>query len=401
MSYSPTIALLTRTEARDASHEMQETLFSHWPVTPPPIMTTDNFHEADVVLVTAESYVDLTSVLPILIELHATSIPTVMVCNDLGDLECILVELDITVVRAESDPTLITGILFGLLQRNEEVSQLRGQVGLVKTLHSSLQEELKVVQDELDTAASVQREFMSNDVRCIHGTSFSTLWRPFGVVSGDMFDITQLDDDHVAFFIADAIGHGISAAMLAMMLTRTLSANRFDPYSGAFTQPKDMLTQLNDALLQRSGTHARFATAAYGILNCKTNCLTFAGAGHPPALLSKTDGSNMLLESEGPLLGVFEEDVEFKQSKVVLSFGDTLLLYSDGFEHVFGHSKSADPLLPNHLQAMSQFCRDSQLSVLSDINTYLNNTLPFTADDDLTMICLQNAATPSSIQIAA
>lgn len=401
MSYRPTISFLQLHSHRECSHEIQDALRSLWPSTIPPVISSNGYQQADVVVVTAKSYADLLSFLPILIELHSINSPTVILCDDMGDLEHLITELNILTLAQEADPNLIAGLIYGLLHRNEEVSQLRSKIGLDKTLQCSLQEELKVVHDELDTAAIVQREFMSNDVHCLHGTSFSTLWRPFGVVSGDMFDITQLDDDHVAFFIADAIGHGISAAMLAMMLTRTLSANRFDPFSGAFTQPKDMLDKLNTALLQRSGDRARFATASYGILNCKTNCLTFGGAGHPPALLCKKDGTDILLESEGPLLGVFEEEVEFMQSNISLERGDTLLLYSDGFEHVFDNNEPTHSQLPKHLQALSHFCSNPHESVLSDINTYLNNSLPCTAIDDLTMICLQTTAAPSTAKIAA
>ncbi len=187
----------------------------------------------------------------------------------------------------------LLGVILGSFFNNSDViskpfrvpkavdSRLRSKVGLVKTIHGSLQKDLSLLHDELQTAATVQQEFMSTDINDVHGISFSSIWRPANVVSGDMYDITQLDEDHVALFIADAIGHGITAAMLAMMLTRTLAANRFDSKSGTFTQPSKILSSLNNALLERSGDSARFATAAYTIINCKTNTLTYAGAGHP------------------------------------------------------------------------------------------------------------------------
>ena len=179
--------------------------------------------------------------------------------------------------------------------------------------------------------------------------------------------------------------------MLAVMLNRTLASNRFDPISGHYTEPKDLLAALNHALLQRSGDQARFATAAYGILNCKTNMLTYAGAGHPPALLKKLDHPFHLLDSDGPLLGVFDDDNDFNQNSIQLDPGDTLLIYSDGFENVFGSTPNQLDNSPPHLKAMSKFCETSNGDVIHQINHYLDNSKPASTDDDLTMICLQTA----------
>ena len=241
---------------------------------------------------------------------------------------------------------------------------------------------------------------MSTEIQSVHGVSCTSLWRPASVVSGDMYDITQVDDDHVAFFIADAIGHGISAAMLAMMLTRTIGAHRYDSSSGKLTQPEQMLRFLNRALLERTGDHARFATAAYGILNCKTNTLTFAGAGHPPALISRFGAEPIVLDSEGPLLGVFDTD-QFPECTVQLSAGDTLLLYSDGFEEALGNEEHQDGKLPTYLRSMHEFCISSGNDVIKNINAYLNNSIADTAEDDLTMICLRATPTPMALGLAA
>ena len=158
-----------------------------------------------------------------------------------------------------------------------------------------------------------------------------------------------------------------------------------------------MLGFLNKALLARTGDHARFATAAYGLLNCKTNILTIAGAGHPPALLSRFGGDPVALESKGPLLGVFETD-DFPQTTLQLSQGDTLLLYSDGFEEALGNEEHAEGEFPTYLHSMHEFCIASGSEVIKNINVYLDNSIGNTANDDLTMICLQAKPTPVHIR---
>ncbi len=399
MTYRPSICIqLDNAQDKQLFH-LEDEIMCKWPGGLPPTFSTTKYTDCDVALIYASKETILET-LPYLLELHSKSIPIVLCCDDVGNLTELIQDSEVTKLDYDTSASMLAGILFGLIQRNEQVSQLRGQVGFVRQLHCSLQGDLDALNAELQTAATIQKEFMSNDVQEVHGVSFSTLWRPASVVSGDMFDITKLDDDHVAFFIADAIGHGISAAMLAMMLTRTLSANRFESDTGNFTKPKDVLNHLNTALLERTGDDTRFATAWYGILNCKTNLLTYAGAGHPPALLSKFGLSPHLLDSEGPLLGVFETD-DFPQQEVQLCEGDTLLLYSDGFEHALGNEERTQNQLPTFLQSMHDFCKTAHTDVLANINDYLNNSIVGDAEDDLTMICLRAKPTMQTLGLAA
>jgi sigma-B regulation protein RsbU (phosphoserine phosphatase) len=361
---------------------------------------TSVIQDADAALLFADGHAELLTLLPTLIDLSKMNIQIVLCCDDYGDLFDVIELMEVIHVALDADPSVITGVLFGVIGRNTQLSKLRSEVGLVKSLHCSLQDDFSLIKDDLEIAATVQREFMSTEIQDVHGISFSSLWKPAGVVSGDMYDITQLDDDHVAIFIADAIGHGISAAMLAMMLMRTLSATRFDSISGEFTQPKEVLKHLNQALLERSGEHARFATAAYAIYNCKENQLTYAGAGHPPALISRFGREPILLHSQGPLLGVFEQD-EYTQCTANLSIGDTLLMYSDGFEFALGENQSKINGVPTYLKSMDEFCKNSNGDVLEKITTYLNQTSPSVAEDDLTMICMKANREVSSIRLAA
>jgi serine phosphatase RsbU (regulator of sigma subunit) len=370
-----------------------------WPEGLPPTFSNES-KDVDAALIIVNGYKQLLSLLPTILELQSLNVPTVLCCDDYGDLYEFITKLGICKLAHDANASMISGVIFGILSRNEQVSRLRSKVGLVKTIHGSLQKDLSLLHDELQTAATVQQEFMSTDINDVHGISFSSIWRPANVVSGDMYDITQLDEDHVALFIADAIGHGITAAMLAMMLTRTLAANRFDSKSGTFTQPSKILSSLNNALLERSGDSARFATAAYTIINCKTNTLTYAGAGHPPSLLSRIGQNPVLLESEGPLLGIFEQDT-FPQQTINFTSGDTVLMYSDGFECALGENDNPCQELPPHLQSMHAFCNTSDENVLKNINVHLNQSKDNPAEDDLTMICMQAKGSQPSIRLAA
>ena len=49
---------------------------------------------------------------------------------------------------------------------------------------------------------------------------FHTLFRPASHVSGDLYDVMRLDEDHIGFYMADAVGHGMPAALLTMFIKR-------------------------------------------------------------------------------------------------------------------------------------------------------------------------------------
>ena len=45
---------------------------------------------------------------------------------------------------------------------------------------------------------------------------------PTAWVSGDIYDITRLDEEHVGFYVADVVGHGIPAALLTIFLKQAM-----------------------------------------------------------------------------------------------------------------------------------------------------------------------------------
>ena len=158
---------------------------------------------------------------------------------------------------------------------------------------------------------------------------------PNGGVSGDIYDVARLDEDHVAFFVADAVGHGMPAALLTIFIKRTLETKEILPNGGyRIIPPDEALAHLNNELLSQQLSLCQFVTMIYGILNTKTRTLSWARAGHPLPFLLKTNGEAGELDLDGALLGVFPNE-QFPLQTVQLAPGDSVLMYSDGFESAF------------------------------------------------------------------
>lgn len=229
-------------------------------------------------------------------------------------------------------------VLQTLLSQAPTLAAMRREVKVLGAQHQGLCSQIGKLDEELRMAAQFQREFLPNELPNIEPLSFHVLYRPAGYVSGDIYDIQRLDEHHIGFFVADAVGHGVPAALMTVYIKRSLRGKRIDPNSPrgySLLTPAQALAQLNADMISTQNGKVRFATACYGVLDTRTMQLTMARAGHPfPMLLRGEDESVETLEPEGGLLGVFEDEV-YEETTVDLRPGDRLLIYSDGFECAF------------------------------------------------------------------
>lgn len=238
------------------------------------------------------------------------------------------------VADASENPQILGAVLHALAHRQREVRRLREEVAMAQRFQGGLNGEMAKIHDELRLAALVQREMLPHHLPQVHGVEVAALWRPVNYVSGDIYEIVRLDEDHIGIFLADAVGHGVPAALMTMVLCHSLRPKEITGRSHCLKPPAEVLAQLNADMIERQGGHTRFATAVYCLLDCRRRVLTLAGAGHPPPLVIRADGSCDELVTEGGLLGVFENET-YNQIEVELTLEDRLLFFSDGFEQAF------------------------------------------------------------------
>ncbi|MFG0305321.1 MAG: PP2C family protein-serine/threonine phosphatase [Phycisphaerales bacterium JB040] len=232
-----------------------------------------------------------------------------------------------------TDPAHIATSLATLAARQEVIDRIAREHRLSRMMLDGVQRQLIEWNAEMRRAASVQREFLPS-ANCGAGlVDLGVVYRPAGDVSGDVYDLRRLDDDTIAFFIADAVGHGVPAAMMTQIIARSLRMTEGVGDSERILSPVEALERLNDELVRHGGSSSRFATAVYGLIDAPTGRVRLAGAGHPPPIVCGPSGSRRI-ETGGPLLGVFEE-AEFGEAEFTLSPGEVLVLFSDGFEMAF------------------------------------------------------------------
>jgi hypothetical protein len=199
--------------------------------------------------------------------------------------------------------------------------------------------QLKISDDirrQLEMAGHVQRNFLPARLPNSERFRWAAVFRPAEWVSGDIYDITRLDEEHIGFYLADAVGHSMPAALLTMFLKQATVMRQTIGNDYYIFQPWEVIKTLNLRMSEQELSGCLFATSFYATLNTETLTLKYARAGHPYPLLIRED-SIIQLQSRGGLLGVFPE-AEFQQQSMTMQPHDKLFIYSDGGEALVGQS---------------------------------------------------------------
>ena len=257
---------------------------------------------------------------------------------------------------------------------------LAGQLQISGPLMDNLAEQLRL-------AGLVQRDFLPAQLPNCDEAQFVATFIPAEWVSGDIYDVARIDEQHIGFYIADAVGHSMPAALLTIFIKQALAMRETLDNSYRIFSPLEVMTNLNSRMVGQKLSGYQFATCCYCLLNIKTRQLTFARAGHPYPVLFREGEPPQQLETRGALLGVFD-NAEFAQHAIQLQSGDRLLMYSDGAELLIGQLLDGEGFrFTPELMAL----RDASITEIVDTLTEIaeNRDINPSEVDDFTLVGLQ------------
>ena len=189
--------------------------------------------------------------------------------------------------------------------------------------------------EQLRLAGLVQQDFLPTQLPNSDEIRWATAFLPAEWVSGDIYNIVRIDEQHVGFYVADVVGHGMPAALLTIFLKQALVMRETIESNYHIFSPAEVMKNLNVRMAGQKLSGYQFATCCYCLLNIKTLQLTYARAGHPYPILIRPKEQPQQLEIRGSLLGIFAQ-AEYTQETIQLQPGDKFLLYSDGAEPFIG-----------------------------------------------------------------
>lgn len=295
-----------------------------------------------------------------------------------------------TLAHPDESLDMLHGRLATLLDLRKTLNSLNNEIQRLKLLNEPLGSHFAQVDEEMRLAARLQQDFLPRSLPEVPGIHFATVYRPASWVSGDIYDVMRLDEEHIGFYIADAVGHGMPAALLTIFIKRALQTKRIANDKYQIISPEESLALLNQDLVEQNLAHCQFATACYCTLNVKTLQLDVARAGHPYPLLIRSDRSIVQLGQAGALLGVLPGEA-YDSASYRLAPGDKLLLYSDGledalFEPVVNHGERS--YAPDFLDILDLDIKDMLPNLSQQI---AGLTPPGSLRDDITVVALEIA----------
>lgn len=239
---------------------------------------------------------------------------------------------------------------------------------------------------EIDIAREVQRKLLPDSPPEVKGLSICASSVAAQEVGGDYYDFAQLDEDRLAFIIADVSGKGTSAAFyMAEMQGIFQSVSRLAP------GPAEFLTHANDALIRALEKHV-FISVIYGVLDSKNETLSIARAGHCPAAFINLDGEARFLRTRGLGLGL-DRSRHFHRTiveeHVCLQPGDVFVLYTDGVvesRNPAGDEYGYDRLMNALREHRHEDAADLHKALLADLTGFMEDK---SYDDDMTLVVLK------------
>jgi len=283
----------------------------------------------------------------------------------------------IAVTRAEGSPAFSAGEV-ELLQA---VADFIGIAKATDNLWLERNQQFRLEQ-EIEVAANIQRSllpasFPTDSRWWVHGEC-----RPAREVGGDYFDVVTLGDGSLLLLIADVMGKGVPASLLAAMLRSSLRA-----LAAVESSPGAILTGINHQLSPDLVGLGMFITAVLVSLPADRNATpVFANAGHcAPAVLRKDGQISEPSGGDAPL-GVMP-DTDYQDYPLPISPGDRLVLYTDGCYELPGPDGVTQLGAALYLKFASAFLHlrpaDFTTALLDPLALSLN---PETITDDRTLL---------------
>lgn len=225
--------------------------------------------------------------------------------------------------------------------RVEELDRLAAAVNAMSQTLANDAERRRLA---LAQARRVQQNLLPRSGDIAPGVQVAAIHHPAEVVAGDYYDVLALSDGSVVCCVADVVGHGVPAAMVAAILKiLVLDAVEAAPDPGA------IIRRVNSRLYAVVPTEC-FASLLVVRWCAKERRLWHASAGHEPGLVL-SGSTTRLLGATGTLLGVTPEgnwdteSVEAPEGSILVAFSDGLTeaMARDG--ELFGRSRLKEVLV--------------------------------------------------------
>jgi serine phosphatase RsbU (regulator of sigma subunit) len=213
----------------------------------------------------------------------------------------------------------------------------------IKSLHDTVLDQSAQLELQLKTATKIQSLFWPEIPILPGGSHMWGVSVPAVYVGGDLYDFIPLSDGSCLAYVADVSGKGVPAALIMAALSTKIRGEAQN-----LSDIDTLLERVNNSLHTLTADEGYFATVALTRYWPDSGKAQYTLAGHLQPLWISKGTIRECPRATGLSIGV-TSNVKFENQEIMLSPGDSLLLYSDGVieaennaAEMFGHERLAE-----------------------------------------------------------
>ena len=269
------------------------------------------------------------------------------------------------------------------------LSILSKQVTVAMQLYDYSEQNIKhkLIAKELNILNKQQKLIMNDSkIKCNKYKELEFYHKPATVVGGDFYYAHKIDENRVAFIIADVMGHGIVANYMVAMIK-----GAFKTLCYQYKTPGEIATYLNKILYDEFDKLGVFATSLISVFDVQNNILSVSNAGHYSPIIIDNNGD--LVESinckKGIPIGVLP-DGEYHSNTFSIEDFSMIFMFTDGTLEIKNQNKEEFGL-----DRLKNFVKNNYKNSREKIVENLKKeTESFTGsdnyDDDILILMLKN-----------
>lgn len=200
----------------------------------------------------------------------------------------------------------------------EVLARVRTHVKLYQTLNSLINAQAETLKQIQNVQSSLNKK--PEDYKNAH---FSVIYESLHAAGGDIYEIIEIDENRIGYFVGDFAGHSLSTGFLTSSVKALLKQN-----CNKVNTPVESMTIINKVLCELMPV-GHYLTACYAVLDKLSGELSVVNLGHPPLLYIPMFGSVQEVGNSGDILGAFE-DALYTEVKIKVYPGDKFMIITDG-----------------------------------------------------------------------
>ena len=203
------------------------------------------------------------------------------------------------------------------------------------------------------------------------------------MLSGDIFDIQKIDEDHIGVYISDVVGHGVTASIMTMFIRQTMERVMKET-----TSTSETISKLHKSFLDLKLGDENYFTIFYAVINVKEKTITYSNGGHNsiPIVVKELDDKEkdvIFLESSGYPITYLFESVSYEEHQLDILKGDKIIFFTDGIiecKNMHGELFGTDRLV--------EVIKESNENLLENIDNKLEEFRYEGVEDDFAVLKL-------------